>query len=270
MTTASIDNPISPINKSSLKYDFSSELRRVKNIDDFKHRILRVINRLGFSDFSFGLVDRDWEHEDDQTISSYPEEYQRIYKEEQLYMYDMLIEYARESNHPVFTSQVYDYYCNAPFNTEVTCINRAIRQLHHSLGFFENYAMPMIAQNGKDKLLLTLSQQGMATIAFQTKINSMSTSLRLLSHAINDVCSAKFPTLFEQPISQVVDIAPKPLRVLATLANEDLSITEVAKKLCISPITAHQHIASARRALNKNTNIGAIKEAIELGLISYN
>lgn len=81
------------------------------------------------------------------------------------------------------------------------------------------------------------------------------------------VHNTRFPS--SEPVDEVADIAPKPLRVLATLANNDLSIADVAGLLCISPITAHQHIAAARKALNRKTNIGAIKEAIRQGLISY-
>ena len=59
------------------------------------------------------------------------------------------------------------------------------------------------------------------------------------------------------------------LRTLSALANSDLSINVVGEKLGVGYIKAHQHIASARKALGKQTNIGAIKEAIRQGLISY-
>ena len=64
-------------------------------------------------------------------------------------------------------------------------------------------------------------------------------------------------------------ITPQPLRVLAALANSDLPITELAEKLFISPITAHQHITAARKAMGTRTNVGAIKRAMQLGMIAY-
>lgn len=72
-----------------------------------------------------------------------------------------------------------------------------------------------------------------------------------------------------EPVGEIAHVAPKPLRVLATFANNDLSIADVAGVLRISPVTAHQHIAAARKALKRQTNVGAIKEAVRQGLIDY-
>ncbi len=258
-------------NTSTTDYNFYAELRRSIDTKDFKQKILDIVKHLGFSDYIVAPLERDWQYESQQGfLSSYPDEFWVTYQEEELYKHDALISFVKENIHPFFNSQIYDYFCNAPFDNEVTRINRAIRQLHHSFGFFEQHTSPILSNDNNDKYLLTLSQQNMDPTTFQAKANNVIPQIHALGLAIIKVCHLKFPTLFKRPAKKVVYIAPKPLLVLTTLANEDLTITGVADKLCISPITAHQHIAAARKALKKQTNIGAIKKAMKLGLISYN
>ena len=255
-------------NKS--KKDFYEKLKRVITISDLQLQITKIVNRLGLSDYTFVPLERDWEYEQQQgLLSTLPLEYWRLFRERELHTHDMIVSFFRDNTHPCHTSHIYNYYCDAPFDTEITRINRAIRQLQHSFGFFEQYAIPVVSADGSQRFLFMLAQQNVEAADFQNKTNGLVSQLRALGHAIQAVCEARFPNLFQRPAPTVVDIAPKPLRVLATLANNDLSITDVASKLCISPITAHQHIAAARKALNKQTNIGAIKEAVKQGLISY-
>lgn len=253
------------------EYDFYSELKRSTNRSDFKQNIGQIVNGMGFSDYTFIPLDRDWETKDDKRLlSTYPAEYWEIYQKEKLYRHDMLISYAKTNSYPIFTSQIVDYYCNAPFNTESSFENIKLRQLMCSFGVFDSYAIPIMNGDGKSKLLFTLSQPNMSLTAFREKIDSMGTMLRLLGQAIYTVSTDKFPALIEWPPPQVVDITARQLQVLDTLANNDFPLYLVADKLYISSITVDKHIASARKALNKKTNSGAIKEAIKLGLISYN
>ena len=252
------------------KLEFYNKLKRCDNVDDFKTDIIRIINQLGFSDFTFASLKRDWNYELKRgLLSTWPEEYWRVFTTEQLYTHDMLASFFRENSHPSHTSYIYNYYANAPFDDEVTKKNRMIRQLQHSFGFYETYAIPM--QSSGKTYVFILSKQNMDSAMFQSLTNVKVTVLSSLGQAIHAVCSSRFAELFEPPatITKTADIAPKPLRVLTALANSDLNIAGVAKKLCISPITAHQHIAAARKALDKQTTIGAIKEAIRQGLIRY-
>ena len=249
--------------------DFYLELKSSTDVNDLIEKIVWSINRLGLSDFTFVPLERDQDYEKKKGIlSTLPLEYWKLFRKEELFIHDMLVSFFRENAHPSHTSHIYTYYCDAPFENEITRTCRAIRQLQHAFGFFENYAIP-ITTSDSDTYLFILSQQNMDPTAFQTSTKGKTAQLRALGHAILKVCNTKFPKQLRRPPAKVVDISPKPLRVLATLANCDMSINSVAKKLCISHITAHQQIAVARKALNKNTNNGAIKEAIRMGLIKY-
>ncbi len=59
----------------------------------------------------------------------------------------------------------------------------------------------------------------------------------------------------------------KPIRLLATMATEDLNIEQAADRLHISVSTANQHLAKVRRAMGARTTMGALVVAVRRGLI---
>ena len=73
----------------------------------------------------------------------------------------------------------------------------------------------------------------------------------------------------EEPyIDHNYKITRKQLEVMHRLINTDSTITEIAGEMCISPITAHQHISGARKSFGAKTNIGAIVKAVKAGVLS--
>ena len=273
MRIASINKPVSVAKKPTFDQNFYSEFDRAKNIDDLKNRILKAVNGLGFSDFMFLHAEGKCLSEQNFLLT-YPDEFLRQYQEEGLSTDDMIIEYARENTRPIFSSQVYGYFYDAIFDTKVIRVNRAIRQLNFAFGFFDNYVVPIASHDDSGKLLFAVSQRHAKADEFRTEANSLAVPLQSLGQTINSVVHDKFPNYFVnaeeyRKKNSGVHITPKQLLVLDTLANHDLSINEVADKLFISPITSHQHITSARKALSAKTNICAIRKAINLGLIRY-
>ena len=118
--------------------------------------------------------------------------------------------------------------------------------------------------------MLSVSTKGMNPVDFRRKIFGNETTLQLLCEAIEYIAIKKFSDDFlSSHENYSVEISSRPLEVLDALANSDMSITGVAEKLNISHATANQHLISARKAFNANTNIGAIKQAILLKLIDY-
>ena len=185
------------INAKTTERDFYNELIQSTTVSDLKRRIAKIINQLGFTDYSFAPLDTDYDS--CQTpLSTYPAEYQNTYRRQALYQHDMLISFFQLNNHPTFTSQFYDYYSNAPFNIELTNRSRAIRQLRNAFGIYESYVIPLTDDDNKHKLLLTLTNQNMEATAFQAKVSRLSTPLRLLGQAIYTVQDRKFATVFKQ------------------------------------------------------------------------
>ena len=100
--------------------------------------------------------------------------------------------------------------------------------------------------------------------------------LRALAEVAGEIAMRKFPDFFagdgeeaESPAkSEMTEkTRAKALRLLAAVAEDDLSLEEAADKLCISIHTANQHIAAARRVFGAATTHGAIYAAMQQGLI---
>ncbi|MBL4828105.1 MAG: autoinducer binding domain-containing protein [Spongiibacteraceae bacterium] len=247
---------------------YCEDLSQARDLASFKRRIINIVNKLGFTDFIYRRIESGERYH--AALMTLPDELIRVYNEENFYESDLMIAYAKQNTQPIFTSQVYKYICDAPFETSLTEINRGIEKLNSRFSFFEYYSIPMKAYNGNGNVQLAITQKGMGTVEFQSKIIPYQASFRHLCKAIDYVSTTRFATfVMEAEESRQVTITPKPLYILSKLANTDITIAELANELCISPITAHQHIAGARKALGVKTNIGAIKKAIKLNLISF-
>ena len=59
------------------------------------------------------------------------------------------------------------------------------------------------------------------------------------------------------------------MKVLSAFANNDMTISQLSDTLCVSSVTVHHHMNTARKALGARTNAGMIKKAMQLGLIEY-
>ena len=247
---------------------FCSNLMLSRNMADFNHRVADIVNEMQCSDFVFRRVD-DIEHQF-ALLTTMPDELIRVYTEQCFHESDLMIAYAKHNTQPIFASQVYKYICDAPFETQLTTANRGIEKLNSRFGFHDFYSVPMSAYNNAGNVLLAVTQKGMDAGEFQASIDSYQSVFRQLCRAIDYVITVRFARSMALDGScHGVSITPKPLYILSRLANTDLTIAELAQELCISPITAHQHIAGARKALGVKTNIGAIRKAIKLKLIAF-
>ena len=100
--------------------------------------------------------------------------------------------------------------------------------------------------------------------------------LRALAELLGEIGVRKFPDFFADDEEEAGTTLrgemtektwAKALRLLAVVAEDDLSLEEAAGKLCISIHTANQHIAAARRVFGVATTTGAIYAAMQQGLI---
>ena len=247
-----------------------SELSPARNLNDLEQRVLSIVIELGFSDFIFIRLQRSWQESSKYgLLCSVPEEYMRVYHEEKMHAHDLMIPYAKTNTQPIFASQIYGYLDKAPFDIELTQKNRVLSQLNKRFGFFDQYFIPLKSFNGHGNVQLSILNKGVNPVEFQADIMITTSVLRLLCKAIDSITSTRFRTSFIGKQDHRVTLRPKQLAVLTMLANNDLTISELANMMCISPITAHQHIAAARKALGVSTNIAAIKKLIGLGLLEF-
>ena len=255
-------------NTDALYKAMCAELAHSRSLLDLTSRSLGLVKELGFSDFLFIRLERLWQSDSEcGLLYSFPNELMRVYHEEYMYEFDLIIPYGKANTQPIFSSQVYGYIDNAPFEMELTRKNRVLLQLYKRFRYFEHCIFPLPALNGSGHVLLVLTSIGVNKQEFQDTITPIMATCRALCKAIDSVSTKKFRGEFIDKKDNPVSITRKPLDVLRKLAGADITITDLATEMCISPITAHQHIAAARKALGAKTNIGAVVKAIKAGLI---
>ena len=97
--------------KTKTLSDFYSQLRLSGSFTDLKQQITKIVNHQGVSDYTFVPLERDWDYESQKgVLSTLPDEYWRIFREEELYEHDMLVSFFRENSHPSHTSHIYNFF----------------------------------------------------------------------------------------------------------------------------------------------------------------
>ena len=247
---------------------FYRDLTSARDMSDFMTRILKVVNRLGFSDYSFARL--ALQEDVERPVTTLPEEMPKNYREEAFYEHDMLLDYVAGGNTaPLFQSQIGKSIDQAPFLTETYIRNRDIFKLNWSFGYNDSYLIPMLAHSDSGPVLFSITSKDMKGEEFQRRTNLCKPILHLLGEAVDYIGTTKFPRFFLGHADQRdIVITPRPLLLLSALARDDLTLKEAAEKLGISVDTANKHIAAAKRALGVNTQAAAIYGAIKEGLIN--
>ncbi len=253
---------------SPIEFGYYAELAVSKDVLDFKTRIGAIVKRLGFSDFAFvRLASRD---ADFSMLMSTPKTLLDSYYQEGLYENDMMFSYAKTKISPIFRSTLDNYLGQSPVDTNMTRTMKEIYKLNKSLGYYDFFHIPSEALDGDGKVMFSVTLRGCSPLEFKCRIQGCESTLRLLSEAIDLVATRKFAHIFlgaqKKPI---IRVTPKPLLVLETLANNDLTVAQVADRLNISPVTVSKHLEAARKALGVKTNHAAIKKAFVNELIAY-
>lgn len=244
------------------------ELLKADSIVDFMARIHRLIQGLGFSDFSFTRLNSS--SDPDAHLQSTPRTMCDFYKEESVWRNDFMMQHAACSMEPRFQTDIDKFVIDAPIITDSILSNATARRFRVDLGFNEYFGLPISAANGNGNILVALTSQGMPADEFRLRVAHVRNSIRMIADAIDYVGTKRFPSFFLGPKeSDEVIVHPKPLRLLLAIASENLSLKDAARMLCISESTANQHIAAAKKALGATTTASAVYKAIQCGLIDY-
>ena len=239
------------------------ELRKTHNVKEFKQRILSLIRSLGFDDYAF--INLDCTGIKQISLNTFPAKMIKKYFEQFMHTDDMVLERAISDSTPFFSSTIYNSVAQLPFNNRMTETMERIDRLYQAFGYYDIYCIPCRTKSGK--FLLSVAKRHCVPTEFQNIALEARRSLMLLSTDVAHATTEKYPQLL--PHKKKVSINKKPLKILSALANDDMSISELAERLCISYVTAHHHLADARKSFEVNTNHGAIKKAIMAQLITY-
>ena len=258
----------------SIKLDQDSIFEHLNEstcLDSLKKLTQDIVERLGFSDFSFLRINRNWyTGESFGLLTSLPDEFITPYTNERLFESDMVLSYCRDNIQPVFASEIYDYIDRAPFDTALTRSNRTIIKTYKRFGYVDQYIIPIAAANGFGHIMLSLLDRNARKKAFRENVMKTGARCRLLCKALNQITTTRFQEQFISSNERLSELNGKALEALVLLIRHDNRMSEIAKQMHVSPITAHQHIAKARRCLGVKTNVAAVVKAFELGIIGFN
>jgi DNA-binding CsgD family transcriptional regulator len=247
-----------------IQFGYFAELNDSRNEEELKTKILDVVNGLGFSDYS--VVNLDCIYEPQYQLNSLPTPLVRSYYEKRLYTEDMILQRAINLAEPFLSSTIHDHVETAPYTCDMTRKMAAIYELNKSFGYYDCYHVPCKTHNSY--LLLSVVARGICPNDFIRLVNETKQSISLLTEAVVSTLTNRFSKLLPTRAEDLT-INPKPLRVLNTLANNDLTIEQVAQKLCISVVTANQHLKTVRTKLGVRSNYASIRRCILTGIIKF-
>ena len=249
---------------------YYKELHGTVSIYALNQRILKIIEGLGFSDYSVvwlcSIAD-----EKARQLCSFPTEMIKAYYDKTYYKHDILLEQTKVIFSPSNSSEVQNYLGSAPFITEWTEVMNDIDHLNRAFGFYNHFTLPIKSQDNAGNAILTVANRGALPDALSKQFSKVELELRSLCEAIDVIATREYPAEFLCEVLPKfnVSINEKPLRVLSTLANNDFTIGQVSNALFISVVTANKHLENCRKALGVKTNYAAIKIAMANGLIQY-
>ncbi len=232
--------------------------------NDLKRRIILLINKLGFSDFSFspaGSIQHNSE-----TIYSVPAELIEDYCQNNYHKYDSLWPNLKASEKGIFGSTLHDYVYAAPCLTDEVLKNLEIIKLIKSFNYEEFYAVPAKSETGENSALIIWGLNESPS-EFQDRVKLCEGRLELLCHAIDRVFSINFENLINKCRMTPEKLTSRPRELLTYLAFHDCTLYQAAERMNISVKTVNVHIAAARKLLKVKTTTNAISRAIEYGLI---
>ena len=252
---------------SDLELDLYRYLDDADGIEEFKWRIKNLVQKWGFSDFSFARPQSPCEA--DMELITLPRALLDTYGAEGFFEHDLNVQYFKRNTAPVFQSTLEKFIMEMPFATETTERSRELYRMLGSYGYHDFYFVITSDRNQNGIGVLAVSCKGQNQIEFRKKVQNNRTQVHKLAEVIDCLSTAKFPDLYPKPIDgrSEVKISSRPMRLLTALARDDLTLNEAAEKMGISIHTANQHVATARRAFGAKTNTGAIYRAFKTGLL---
>lgn len=245
---------------------FYWELATCENPEDLREQVGVLLRGRGFSDFSFALVEA-YLYGSASIMSTQPQ-LLRAYMEQGFGQHDLVVQHALINTTPIFHSAVAGFIGRTPFITRGIQRNLELMTFYRERGFHDFFNIPLSTYRSQGNALFSVTSRDTSRSEFAGRVEHYHTDLLLLARTIDQIAGDRFSGYFDiEDCHTKVSVNPRPLKLLETLAYDNLSLAEAADKLCISIHTANKHIATAKRALGAKTQAAAIYLAIKRGLI---
>ena len=246
--------------------EFYKYLMISSDVEDFKRRILVLVNKLGFTDFGFTLMSTV--REIDGLLSSVPSGLAESYYVEAFHEHDITLKYLAVNKNPIFRSAVDEFVNGASFKTEEITRNQELTRLIRSYGYEDYYGLPMESRSG-GRCLFTVQGISMPKHLLQERVEGCKGRLELLCCAIDYICAIRFTrAMAGSKRSETIKLTTRPQELLTHLAINDCNLNQAAQAMNISVKTANVHIATVKKAFGVTTSTAAVAHAIKHGFIN--
>ncbi len=250
--------------KGSRERNFLAQLSECTTVKQFKEKILAMVSQLGFSDFTFTVLNTP----STRCITTLPDRVRQQYQKYNLFECDLFLEHAEGSSAPIFQSEIENYITLCPFSSERLERNKKQFKLLANLGYHDGYCIPHTSHINTHKAILSIFSRGSSKDEFRRKIEQFEIVIPFLAEAIAYFGFGMFSGHFlDKSFAAEPSITPKPLKLLTILAKDGLTLKESAVKLCISVDTANKHVAAAKQSLGATTLANAVYLAMLHGLM---
>lgn len=256
---------------SEAELNYYAELSAANDVGEFRQRISNLLIRFGITDFAFVRLDCA-DDIDSQALVTIPQKLTNSYIMQGFHEYDVIVPHGENNLGGIYHSTVLDYLEHSPFDNDITRTMQAISDLNKKYRFYDYYNVSAKSFVGSGNVMLSVTQRGCSPFMFKPQMKSRELAIKAICETIDYIATHKFPSILggvDTTQTPVFSINPKPLRVLETLANNDLSIAQVAERLSISVVTANKHLETARRVFETKTTYAAIRKAVVNGLFKY-
>lgn len=236
-------------------------LMPANDINDFKRRVLMLVNNLGFSDFLFTHLDTSYELHG--KVTSLPADLLDTYYSESFYRHDLLWKYLEQNDAPIFQSVLNTYVRAAPIKISQITSNQALADLTESYGYADYYILPAKSQLG-GRSALAIHSAKVSPRAFQDRVATCQPNLELLCCAVDYICAIRFAqAVTKLGRNTAIGLSARPVELLKHLAVNDCTLGQAAQRMGITVKTAAVHINTVRKAFGVSTSPAAVLQAIK-------
>lgn len=181
----------------------------------------------------------------------WPEDVQRVYAETNMFERDPLVFAAKRRITPFTWKEVYE-------DDHLTPEMRQVYQFAYDLGWFDGLCVPIHGPGGYQGLVSLLARQRLALTARERAL------LEIMCRGIHDRCRATVG--FGMSETAPPKLTPRETQCMKWVAAGKTN-WEIGQLLGISASTAHFHIESAKKKLNKSTRTEAVAVLVLHGLL---
>ena len=246
----------------TVQIEFVRKLSNCESREEFCAHILKVLKDLGFSGFHLvrlresGMVETG--------LSSLPNELLEEYHTEGLFEMDMVLDYLKAGNQePLYLSSIAEVINTSNFKGFIFEKNKELHELYRRFAINDSYIMPV--RSVGDNALFSVVAKNSTASEFKALVENCESILKLLADAVHYIGNER--SYISGKAKREVNV--KSLRLLTVMAHNDLSLSQAARKLCISLDTANKHMAAGKKSFCTRSQANAVFLAIKEGLIGF-